>query len=247
MSKKPDAKRQLFRGLMSKKSSTFDITTQNLLSKTLRKQSDKYKRDDEQEFVIHKTTSPEDYLIFNTSHPIRESKLQALEQSEQAFQELFHHHGGTRFEDSGSEDDEPDLSSFAAPSQIYDDDILISVPGYSKEEITASKRLNINDRKNVRLSKVSNLERAFTNKEFLKTLTHERLQEYNEINQEYYSCMENLKEEKQLRLQEMNSVPHDIDSLTEQELNSFQPYQLEVLRNAVNNLEKDSWMYPASH
>lgn len=228
-----DVKRQLFKGLVGRKSSNLDTATSNLLSRTLRKNSDKYinQTQDDPEFVIHKSTSPEDYKIFSTQHPIRESKLQALEQSEQAFNEVFH----SGSEDSGSEDEEPDVSTLGSTSQMYEDDILISVPGYSREELTASKRLNLNDRRNVRLSKVSSLERAFSNTDFLKGLNPDRLEDYDLMNQEFLEHLAVLKEDKQ-RAKELPLIPKSDDDTSE-------PYNLEFFREAVAKLEDDAWMH----
>lgn len=229
-----DVKRQLFKGLANRKSSNLDSATSNLLSRTLRKNTDKYvaKSSEEREFIIHKSTSPEDYKIFSSKHPIRETKLQALEQSEQAFNEVFH----AGFDDSGSEDDEPDVSAIGSPAAVHEDDILISVPGYSKEELTASKRLNINDRRNVRLSKVNPLERAFSSTDFLAGMSSEKIQEYDLMNQEFIEDLAILKEEK-----DRAKEPHPfIQEGTE----GLQAYHIEALRDAVGKLDETSWMYP---
>lgn len=230
-----DVKRQLFKGIGSRKSSNLDNATSNLLSRTLRKNSDKYlnkSQVEDREFVIHKSTSPEDYEIFSTNHPIRESKLQALEQSEQAFNEVFH----AGFDDSGSEDEEPDLSAIASPSTTLDDDILISVPGYSREELTASKRLNLNDRRNVRISKVSSLERGFASTEFLKGLTSDKIREYDLINQEFNEHLAVLKEERDCA----REFPMPTD---EEECQLLSPQHLQSFRDFVSRAEEDSWMY----
>lgn len=236
MSKRSEVKRQLFRGLSSKKGS-LEASTHNLLTRTLKKQSDKYKNhndndDDTEKFIIHKSTSPEDYKIFSSSHPMRESKLQAFEHSEQAFEELFHRNGF--MDDSGSEDEGPDLSSFAPTTEQNQDDILVSVAGYSKEEVTASKRLNIRDRKNVRLSKVSDLERAFVNHDFLRTMDQERLHEYNEMNKEFLQSLESSMEQKKTNDLLTNSFPREHDD---------NPQSYEELREAVAHLEETNWMF----
>ncbi|ODQ62754.1 hypothetical protein WICANDRAFT_88531 [Wickerhamomyces anomalus NRRL Y-366-8] len=226
-----DVKRQLFKGLGSRRSN-LDSATSNLLSRTLRKNSDKYlnksnNEPGEREFVIHKSTKPEDYEIFSTSHPIRESKLQALEQSEQAFNEVFH----AGFDDSGSEDEEPDVSAIASPSVMNEDDILISVPGYSKEELTASKRLNINDRRNVRLSKVSPLERVFSSTDFLKESPPDKVREYDLINQEFNEHLEALKEHR------------DSLKLLSEGFRANEPADLQHFRELISRFDEDSWMY----
>jgi hypothetical protein len=229
--KNQDVKRQLFKGLASRKPSSFDTSTSNLLSRTLRKQSDKYKRPEDDKFVIHKSTSPEDYAIFNTLHPARESKLQALAQSEQALEEMFHH----GLDDSGSEDDEPDLSNIAAASEILQDDILISVPGYSREEITAFKRLRLHDRKNIRLSKVHPLERAFNDTGFLRGMSERRKHEYMAMNDEFNSYFDALIEEKEYKSE--RDACRDGDE--EEQITS----KMAFLREAVNSFEEDDWIY----
>jgi hypothetical protein len=252
----PEAKRQLFRGLSSKKN-TLDTAAHNLLTRTLKKQSDKYKPHskgsaedgDSERFVIHKSTSPEDYKVFSSQHPLRESKLQAFGQSEQAFEELFNRNGF--LEDSGSEDEEPDLSAFVTPSEVIDDDILISVPGYSKEEITASKRLNINDRKNVRLSRVTDLERAFANNEFLKTFSPRKLDMYNDINTEYVLSVmgaeqkKNNNNNKNKNKNDKRKKHHFPRVRTEEELQNPEVQELEHedLRRAVSLLGQTAWLY----
>ncbi|ONH67947.1 hypothetical protein BON22_2022 [Cyberlindnera fabianii] len=244
MTKKSDeVKRQLFKGFHTA-GSALDNSTSNLLSRTLRKESDKYRRAgetalDEQQFVIHKSTSPEYYQIFSSRHPLRESRLQAMSQAETALDELFRRNGA---DDSGSEDDDPDLSSIAPPNHIHQDDILISVPGYSREEITASKRLSINDRKNVRLSKVSSLERAFTNTDFLKDYPHSKIQEYRALNNEFNERVDILKEELKLRKQQEQQIIDAGSPDRESEIR-YHEARLEILREAVANLDSDNWMY----
>lgn len=223
-----DVKRQLFKGLSRK---SLDSTTSNLLSRTLRKQSDKYKRPEDDKFVIHKSTSPEDYGIFQSEHPIGESRLAALAQSEQALEELFHQ----GMDDSASEDEEPDLSNIAAASEIIRDDILISVPGYSKEEITAFKRLRVHDRKNIRLSKVNPLQRAFSDTEFIRGMSERRKQEYLAMNDQFNSDIDVLNEERAFKVDRAQCR-----GVTNEERTAK---QLEFLRESVSGLESDEWMF----
>ncbi|ODV73022.1 uncharacterized protein CYBJADRAFT_173537 [Cyberlindnera jadinii NRRL Y-1542] len=226
-----DVKRQLFKGVSSRKPASFESAASNLLSRTLRKQSDKYKRPmDDTRFVIHKSTSPEDYLLFNSQHPMRESRLQAFSQAEQTFEEIF-----DGYDDSGSEDDEPDLSNVARSSELIKDDILISVPGYSREEITACKRLRIQDRKNVRLSKVHPLERAFADVEFLRDMNERKKQEYTLINQEYLTYFQDLAEERDHKRARALCKGVDEEDTTAR--------QFAYLREIVMDMENNDWMY----
>ncbi|KAH3679297.1 hypothetical protein WICMUC_001121 [Wickerhamomyces mucosus] len=275
-----DPKRQLFKSLNSTSNtqSSLDQSTTNLLSETLRKQSDKYRRQEPEttEFVIHKSTSPENYKIFS-SHPLRESKLQALETSEQTLENLFHpnqqrqdrhHHqhqyhnpntsytgnnNSTYYELSSEDEDSelPDISSL--PQHDFhnnEDDILISIPGYSKEEIVALKNLNSKDRKNLRIPKKSSLEQAFSSVsslKYLRSLNREKLQEYAALNNEFEDEMEQIRRQKMKKLQLQHKI-FTQKRIDPSEIEDFQlePYQAETLRDAVSQLDETSWMYSKS-
>lgn len=286
--KNQDAKRQLFKNITGAStskpsappSSPLDESASNLFSRTLRKHSDKHKanRNDscisphnqrcQKDFVIHKTLSPEQYQIFNSAHPIRESKLQALEISEKAFENLFHpdkpginlltHSFNANYStyncSSDEEDSElPDISNLPQLSELYEDqdDILLSIPGYSKEEILAIKKLRPKNRKNLKFPKQNALEAAFSSQaslKYLRGLSRNELQEYHVLNKEFEDGMFELKSLKQRKLEDQKRFLNDIrknknGDFEDLENTHLEVHQVQALREAMANLDNTNWMF----
>lgn len=245
------SKRQFFRGLTGKKTNSLEASTSNLLSRTLRKNSDRYKisssggnggtqssdfstdvtsddsfsapvtEDGQLRFVIHKSAKPEEAQVYS-SRPIRTSKLKAFEQAEEALGEVFHHH--TKYGDISDDDDDDEVTD-----ERFKDEILISIPGFERNESLYSGRSK----------KTSQFQRAFHSREYVRSpVSHS--QEYYLMNKEFHDHLTHL--EQKLRnknhylsydyLEEMDSDDEDMFSKN-----------MEVLTHAVSELKNDSWMF----
>ncbi|KAH3682126.1 hypothetical protein WICPIJ_006929 [Wickerhamomyces pijperi] len=283
--KNQDVKRQLFKNITGASpskpsappSSPLDESASNLLSRTLRKQSDRLRSTHgsyisphnqryQKEFVIHKTTSPEQYKIFSSTHPIRESKLQALESAEKAFENLFHpdkqnmnfmthslNPNYSVYDSSSDEDDSefPDISNLPQQSEYYDDqdDILLSVPGLSKEEMLALKKLHPRDRKNLKLPKQNSLEMAFSSQaslKYLRELSRDELEEYHillkESEQEMFKLEAHDLRRKNDQRMFLNEIRKKVD-FEDPDSMAIEMHHYQTIRETVASLETTNWIY----